>query len=70
MDEEQDTAHVTLAGDLTGEYVVTEQREDGTIVARPLTPADAMFRRLGLEPVTLEEFEAEHGKLLPPDGEG
>jgi hypothetical protein len=68
--KEQDMAHVTLAGDLTGEYIVTEQRPDGTIVAKPDTSADAILRRHGLEPATLKEFEAEHGELLPPDGEG
>lgn len=63
--------HVTLAGDLTGDYVVTERGHDGTLVLAPETPHEASLRRRGLEPATLAELEAEHGPLtLPPDGEG
>jgi hypothetical protein len=63
-------AHVQLSGDIAGEYIVTDRRDDGSLVIRPDTSADAIRRRLGHEPATLEELEAEHGPVLPPDGEG
>jgi hypothetical protein len=66
--------HVTVTGDLNGEYVVDEQLPDGTVVIRPDTGAAAMRRRLGLEQISAEDFEAfvaEHGdELLSPDDEG
>lgn len=62
--------HVTLSGDRAGEFVVLEERDDGSMVLRPDTSAAAMRRRLGITPATLEEFEAEYGPLQPPDGEG
>ena len=62
-------AHITLAGDLSGEYVVDEVLDDGRLVIRPDTSAHAIHRRLGLEPVSAEEFEAHFGDL-PTDDEG
>ena len=65
--------HVTIAGDLTGDYVVTEQHEDGKLVLEPDTSASAILRRMDARPATAEEFDAwvaEHGPLLPADGEG
>lgn len=65
--------HVTLAGDLTGEYRVVEQRPDGTLVLQPDTSAAAILERQGARSETQDEFEAwaaEHGPLLEPDGEG
>jgi hypothetical protein len=32
--------------------------------------ADQMLARNSLEPASLAEFEAEHGPVGPPDGEG
>jgi hypothetical protein len=61
--------HVTLAGDLNGEYLVEEVLEDGRLVIRPDTSGDAIHRRLGVEPVSSEEFERELGDL-PQDDEG
>jgi hypothetical protein len=58
-------AHVTLAGDLSGEYLV----EDGRLVIRPDTSAEAIRRRLGVEPISRQEFERELGHL-PHDDEG
>jgi len=63
-------ARVTLSGDRTGDYIVLEERQDGSLVVAPETPADAMLRRQGMTPATLEEWEAEYGKVQPPDGEG
>ena len=63
-------AHVTLAGDLAGDYVVSERRKDGSLVLRPDTSAGSILAALGHEPATLEELEAEYGPVLPPDGEG
>ncbi len=61
---------MTLSGDLSGDYVVVEKREDGSLVVAPDTSAQAILHRLGMTPATLEEFEAEYGPIQPPDGEG
>ena len=64
-------AHVRLEDDdVEREYVVMEEGPDGTLVLRPDTSAEAIPRRLGSVPATREEFEAEYGPVLPPDGEG
>ena len=60
--------HVTLEGDLHGEYVVTQQHPDGTLVLEPDTSARAILRRMDARPATGDEFDAwaaEHGPLLP-----
>lgn len=62
-------AHVTLAGDLNGDYVVDETLGDGRLVIRPDTSAEAIRRRQGLEPISVEEFEQHFGHL-PTDDEG
>jgi hypothetical protein len=62
-------AHITLAGDLNGEYVVDEVLDDGRLVIRPDTGAAAIHRRQGLEPISTEEFEQHFGHL-PTDQEG
>lgn len=64
------TEHVTLSGDRSGDYVVIEERPDGSLVVAPDTSAEAILRRHDMTPVTLEEFEAEYGPVQPPDGEG
>jgi hypothetical protein len=63
-------AHVTLSGDIAGEYVVKDQRPDGELRLVPDTSIAAISRRHNLAPATLEEFEAEYGPVRPPDGEG
>lgn len=63
-------AHVKLSGDRAGDYVVTEERSDGSLTLVPDTSFEAIRRRLGTEPATLAEFEAEYGPVGPPDGEG
>jgi hypothetical protein len=62
--------HVTLSGDLDGDYFVEDQRPDGRLVLVPDTSAAAILKRLGHTRATLEEFEAEYGPVQPPDGEG
>lgn len=62
-------AHVTLAGDLSGEYLVEEVLDDGRLVIRPDTSVEAIHRRLSVDPVSGEEFEREFGHL-PQDDEG
>ncbi len=62
-------SHITLAGDLIGEYLVEEILDDGRLVIRPDTSAPAMRRRLGLEQISPEEFEQQFGHL-PTDAEG
>lgn len=61
---------VELGGYLEGYYIVDEQRPDGSVVLRRETEMEETMRRHGLEPATLEEFEAEYGAVRPPDGEG
>lgn len=63
-------AHVRLSGDRAGEYVVTEERPDGSLTLVPDTSFEAIRKRLGTQPGTLSDFEAEHGPVQPPDGEG
>lgn len=68
-------AHVTLSGDIAGDYVVEDQRPDGRLVLipDPDLSVDAILARHGARPATAEEFaafEQEYGPFLPPDGEG
>lgn len=65
-----DQPHVKLSGDIEGSYVVEETRNDGRLVISPDTSAQAIMERLGHEPATLVEFEAEFGAVKPADGEG
>ncbi len=62
-------AHVTLSGDLSGEYVVEDRRPDGRVVLRPDLSVRAMLARYGERRLTPEEFEQHFGEL-PTDGEG
>ena len=62
-------AHVKLSGELSGEYVVDDVLEDGRIVLRPDTSANAIRHRAGLEPATDDEFDRAFGHL-PSDDEG
>lgn len=56
--------------DLAGTYTV-ERQEGGRLVLEPVvTSAEEIERRHGLEPASLEELEAQYGRMLPPDGEG
>lgn len=73
-------AHVTLSGDIAGEYLVEDRRPDGRLVLVPEVddgrPAvkwtdmrDPAARDLSAE--EWKAFLAEHGPhMLPPDGEG
>jgi hypothetical protein len=67
-------AHVTLSGDIAGEYVVEDRRPDGRLILAPDTSWEAIRRRGGGRELTDEEhhaFLAEHGShMLPPDNEG
>jgi hypothetical protein len=66
----QRASHVTLNGDVSGDYVVVEKRDDGSLVLRPDTSMEAIRRRHNATPAKLEDFEAEYGPVQPPDGEG
>ncbi len=67
-------AHVTLSGDIAGEYVVEDRRPDGRLVLVPDTSATAIRARGGSRRLTAPEWQdflAEHGPhMLPPDDEG
>ncbi len=68
----KDPAHVTLSGDISGAYVVCDQRPNGGLVIAPETEWQAMLARTGAREATPDElaaFDAEHGPLLPADGE-
>jgi hypothetical protein len=61
--------HLTVSGDLAGEYIVDEELPDGRLVIRADTSAAAMRRRAGLEQISADEFD-EHFGQLPTDDEG
>lgn len=73
-------AHVTLSGDIEGEYIVEDRRPDGRLSLAPasedahptITWAD--MKDPAARDMTAEEFDAfmvEHGPhMQPPDGEG
>jgi hypothetical protein len=65
--------HLTVSGDLAGDYVVDEQLPDGRLIIRPQPYPSVIPDRPG-RPLTQHEFDqflAEHGPhMLPPDGEG
>ena len=63
-------ARVTLSGDRSGDYVVVEEHDDGSLVVAPDTSMEAIRRRHNAVPAKLEEFEAEYGPIQLPDGEG
>lgn len=62
-------AHVTLSGDITGEYLVETRRSDGRLVLVPDTSADAILARHYARPLSADDFERHFGDL-PTDGEG
>jgi hypothetical protein len=62
-------AHVTLSGDIAGEYLVEDRRPDGRLVLVPDTSADAIFARHGAKPLSREDFKRHFGDL-PTDDEG
>lgn len=63
---------MTLSGDVTGEYIVSDRRDDGTLVLVP--EVDASLRVSGLRaatPIEADEWFGQHaGVMLPPDDEG
>jgi hypothetical protein len=60
---------VTLSGDLSGDYMVEEQRPDGRVVLRPDLSVTAMPSSDGERELTPQEFE-QHFGTLPTDSEG
>ena len=62
-------AHVTLSGDIVGDYIVEDRRSDGTLMLVPDTSIDAIRKRLGTEQMSAKEFERHFGDL-PTDSEG
>ncbi len=69
MAVEEQLVHVTLSGDINGEYVVKDESPDGELTLVPDTSIAAVRQRLGTEPMSAEEFE-EHFGDLPTDDEG
>lgn len=65
------TMTVTLPDGTTGQYVIEEEREDGSLVIRRRTELEQVLERQGTRAMPEEEFEtliAPH--VQPPDGEG
>ena len=66
--------HVRLSGGRAGDYVVTEERPDGSLTLVPDTSWKAIKERSGARDATKEEWESfmqEHGPdMLSPAGEG
>ncbi len=62
-------AHVTLSGDIAGEYVVDDRHPDGRLVLVPDTSVNAILARHGAKPIGAEDFERHFGDL-PTDNEG
>jgi hypothetical protein len=58
---------VEVTGAQSGRYELQEQAEDGTVVLRPDTSAQAIMRRLGTEPAAADEFDAAFGDLATSD---
>jgi hypothetical protein len=69
MAAEEQLVHVTLSGDINGEYIVKDEGLDGEITLVPDTSLAAVRQRLGTEPMNAEEFEQHFGDL-PTDDEG
>lgn len=62
-------AHVTLAGDRAGEYLVEEELADGRLVLRPEPTYPSVMPARNGRTATPEEQERILG-ALPTDGEG
>jgi hypothetical protein len=61
--------HVTLSGDIAGEYLVEDRRPDGRLVLVPDFSADEILAEHGARPLSPEKFERYFGHL-PTDDEG
>jgi hypothetical protein len=62
-------ARVTLAGTITGNYIVEQRLNDGRLVLRPDTGVDAIIERTGGgRRLTMESFERHFGHLPTGDG--
>jgi len=62
-------AHVTLSGDIAGEYVVEDRRPDGRLLLAPDTSAAAIRARGDSRRLTEREWQdflAEHGPHMLP----
>jgi hypothetical protein len=70
----QKPAHVTLSGDISGDYIVRQRRRGGQLVIEPDVTAEEIRNEFGARQVTPEElaqFKREHEQeLLPHDEEG
>jgi hypothetical protein len=67
-------AHVTLSGDIEGDYLVADQGPGGELRLVPEYPSEqtsiaAIRKRTGTRPLSPAEFDRHFGEL-PRDGEG
>ncbi len=63
-------AHVTLSGDIAGEYVVVERGEGGELTLAPDLSVKAILARHGERPMSAENFERHFGDLPTDDDTG
>ena len=67
-------AHVTLSGNIAGDYVVEDHQPDGRLILVPDTSAEAIRARGYSRSLTEREWQgflAEYGPhMLPPEDEG
>lgn len=74
MNAVAEQAHVTLSGDIAGDYLVEDRRPDGRLVLVPDTGIGAIRKRGGTRAMTAQESEEFWRKnsplMLPPDNEG
>ena len=65
---------VTMSGDHAGEFVVEEERSDGSLILVPVAIWEAERQRTGVRDATDQEWQGfltEHAPhMQPPDGEG
>jgi hypothetical protein len=62
-------SHVTLSGDITGEYIVKKKGPSGELTLVPDTAYPVVVPAFSGRPATSEEFQELLGDL-PTDGEG
>ena len=68
----EQSQRVTVDGAIHGDYVLEEERPDGTSCCDPhrTPPSSRTYPGRAATDAEFARFESEHGPFLPPDGEG
>jgi hypothetical protein len=61
--------HVTLAGEVAGDYLIEQELPDGRLLLRPASDHPTTIPSFPGRAATIEEFKSILG-ALPTDGEG